>query len=195
MATKFVIGLGNPGEEYVWSRHNSGFIVIDQLAKDLGVAKDDWKLDKYSGAMTAKTKVKSQSVVLVKPMKMMNNSGKVVAQVVGKTKPEHILVIYDDKDLPLGTLRVRKMGSNGGHKGLGGILRLLKTEEVGRLRFGVGPQRGGIKNIVDYILGEFKPAEQKVVKSLAKKGSQAVQTFILEGVDATMNEWNTKFAK
>lgn len=195
MATKFVIGLGNPGEEYVWSRHNSGFIVIDQLAKDLGVDKDDWKLDKYSGAMTAKTKVKSQSVVLVKPMKMMNNSGKVVAQVVGKSKPEHILVIYDDKDLPLGTLRVRKMGSNGGHKGLGGIIRLLKTEQVGRLRFGVGPQRGGIKNIVDYILGSFKPAEQKTVKSLAKKASQAVQTFILEGVDATMNEWNTKFGK
>lgn len=195
MATKFIIGLGNPGEEYAWTRHNSGFLVIDQVAKDLGVKQDDWKLDKYTGALTAKTKVKSQSVVLVKPMKMMNNSGKVVAQVVGKTKPEHILVIYDDKDLPLGTLRFRKMGSNGGHKGLGGILRALKTEDLGRLRFGVGPQRGGIKNIVDYILGEFKPAEQKQVKSLAKKASQAVDTFIVEGIDAAMNEWNTKFSK
>lgn len=195
MATKYIIGLGNPGEEYAWTRHNSGWLVVDQVAKDLGVGKDDWQENKSLGALIAKTKIKSQAVVLVKPTKMMNNSGKVVPKVVGTAKPKDVLVIYDDKDLPLGTLRLRKMGGNGGHKGLGGILRAFKTEELPRLRFGVGPQRGGIKDIVDYILGTFKPAEQKQVKALAKKASDAVQTFMTQDIDMAMNIWNTKWAK
>lgn len=195
MATKYIIGLGNPGNEYAWTRHNSGWLVLDQVAKDLGVEVDDWKNNGSLGAMIAKTKVKSQSVVLVKPTKMMNNSGKVVPKVVGSAKPKDILVIYDDKDLPLGTMRLRKMGGNGGHKGLGGIMRAFKTEELPRLRFGVGPQRGGIKDIVGYILGTFKTPEQKQVKALAKKASQAVDTFIVQGIDMAMNIWNTKWAK
>lgn len=189
MATKIIFGLGNPGEEYATTRHNTGFIVLDQLAKDLDVSADDWR-QHGAGALVAKSKVGKHTVLLVKPTKFMNNSGKVAKELVGKTKPKDILIIYDDKDLPLGSLRIRKMGSDGGHKGLGGILRLLKTEDIGRLRVGVGPRKGGIKDIIKYILTPFPAPDVVIMKKTAKTASKAAQTFIDEGIDMTMNSWN-----
>lgn len=175
---KLVVGLGNPGEEYAKTRHNTGYIVADEVEK------------KYSG----KDKIK-----FLYPDKFMNNSGKVVAPFIKSKKDlENLVVIYDDMDLPLGKIRIAFNRSAGGHNGLGSIIKSLKSEEFVRIRVGVSPSTPtgkikkpqGEKKVLDFLLGEFKKPELETIKKVSKKVGEVINIIFNEGKDKAMSLYN-----
>jgi len=175
---KLVVGLGNTGEEYKNTRHNTGFIVVSMVEKILG----------------DKMKIK-----FLYPDKMMNNSGKVVASFVkSKADLKNLVVVYDDMDLPLGKMRISFNRSAGGHNGLGSIIKALKSEEFVRIRVGVSPHTPtgkikkpvGEKKVLDFLLGDFKKPELEELKKLSKKIAEAIETIFIEGKDKAMSLWN-----
>ncbi len=154
---KLIVGLGNPGKEYENTRHNTGFMVMDALAKDLGVSIN---MIKFKGVYT-KTKIKGEDVILLKPGTYMNNSGESVGEVMRffKIDVEDILVIYDDLDLPTGRLRIRDKGSAGGHNGIKSIIAHVGTSEFKRIRIGI--DKHPYIPTVDYVLGRFTKEEME----------------------------------
>ena len=180
---RMVAGLGNPGPEYQNTRHNVGFIVVDRLAADMGAAWEKWSKEEAAVA-------KSGELLLVKPLAFMNHSGfplLAVAQFY-KIAPEEMLVVFDDFALPLGRLRLRPDGGTGGHNGLESIIVQFGTEEIPRLRIGIGavPREGS----VDYVLGRFFEEEQTVVKSTIDRAVEAVKWAIDKDVVSAMNSFN-----
>jgi len=187
-----IVGLGNPGKRYEKTRHNLGFMVIDKLAQDMD-------LDLRAGEgeyLIATSSYKSKQVILAKPLTFMNLSGQAVADLVYKLSLplSNLLIIIDDVNLPLGTLRLRKRGSDGGHKGLRSVIYHLNTEDFPRLRLGIGSQflRG---QIVEYVLSEFEPDEMEIVKEMVNRAKDAVLSFIDRGIDATMSEFNLRIQR
>ncbi len=180
---RLVVGLGNPGAEYERTRHNIGFMVLDRLAADWGVA---WEREAKWGAYWAK----AERAILVKPMTYMNRSGgplQAVAQFY-KIAPEEILAIFDDLDLPLGRLRIRLEGGTGGHNGIDSIITTLGSDQIPRLRVGIGaaPEAGA----VDYVLGRFFEEEQPLVEKTVARAVEAVKWAIDKGVVSAMNTFN-----
>ena len=180
---RLVAGLGNPGAEYERTRHNVGFMVLDQLAADWRVA---WERSAKWGAYWAK----ADSVLLVKPMTYMNRSGGPLAAVAQfyKIEPADILPVFDDLALPLGRLRIRLGGSGGGHNGMDSIITTLGTDEIPRLRVGIGaaPREGA----VDYVLGRFFEEEMPLVTKTVARAAEAVKCAIDKGVVSAMNTFN-----
>jgi PTH1 family peptidyl-tRNA hydrolase len=180
---RLVAGLGNPGAEYERTRHNVGFMVLDQLAADWRVA---WERSAKWGAYWAK----ADSVLLVKPMTYMNRSGGPLAAVAQfyKIEPADILPVFDDLALPLGRLRIRLGGSGGGHNGMDSIITTLGTDEIPRLRVGIGaaPREGA----VDYVLGRFFEEEMPLVTKSVARAAEAVKCAIDKGVVSAMNTFN-----
>ena len=181
-----IVGLGNPGEKYEYTRHNAGFMVADELASQAGVAFES----KRYGDM-ALVKVKNCELLMLKPSTFMNLSGVAVRYWMNREKLplENLLVVCDDLALPFGKLRLRKAGSDAGHNGLKNIASELGTQAYARLRFGVGNgfPRGGQ---IDFVLGEFPPEEMEKMPEILKRAADCVKAFCLSGPDFAMNHYN-----
>jgi PTH1 family peptidyl-tRNA hydrolase len=164
-----------------------GFMVLDAVADRLGAA---FGQEKYQG-LVAKAAADGESLLLVKPLTFMNNSGDCVARAARNNaqSPEDVLIVVDDVNLPLGKMRFRKDGSAGGHNGLKSIIERLGTDAFPRLRIGVGAQDSGVE-LVDHVLGRFAPDEKPVVEEMVTRGADAVRCFWSQGVARAMNEFN-----
>lgn len=188
MKKYLIVGLGNIGEEYKYTRHNIGFLALDSLASEQGCSFSTQRL-----ADVAEFKYKGRTFVLVKPSTYMNLSGKAVRYWAEKENipTENILVITDDLNLPFATLRLKKQGSDGGHNGLKSVQEELKTNVYPRLRFGISAEfsRGGQ---VDYVLGKWTEEEILAMPKILEVISQAVLSFGLSGINITMNQFNKK---
>jgi len=182
-----VIGLGNPGGKYERTRHNIGFDCLNLMHAKMG---SPGLQAKFEGQF-AKGKIGQRDVCLVWPLTFMNCSGRCVSQFARfyKIETENILVICDDLSLPLGKLRVRKSGSSGGQKGLSDIIQALGTQDVPRLRIGIDPTPEHWET-VDYVLSKFSSGERAIVDVGLEKAHDAVGTWVREGIDSAMNQFN-----
>ena len=181
-----VVGLGNPGKEYEETRHNIGFKVVDEMARELGAT---FTLDK--AAFRAEAKFKGRTIILIKPITFMNLSGKAVNYWLQAEKidQKNLLVITDDIALPFGKLRMKGKGSDGGHNGLKDIQAVLKTVDYTRLRFGVGNDFSKGRQ-ADYVLGEWSKDEQLALPERIQTATEFIKSFSFVGLDMTMTAWN-----
>lgn len=184
-----IIGLGNPGKKYQHTRHNVGFMVVDDFARKLDLNFQQGRGD----YLQASGIVDRKKVTLVKPLTFMNNSGLAVRQVVDfyKTDLSNILIIVDDFQIPLGIIRIRKRGSDGGHNGLASIISHLGTRNFPRLRVGIGRDTP-IDNWVSFVLSDFSREEVKFLERIIPIANEAIIGFITEGVETAMNRYNRK---
>jgi PTH1 family peptidyl-tRNA hydrolase len=171
---KLIVGLGNPGKEYQKTRHNIGFVIIDELAKKLGVLSYQ---EKYKG-LIAKANYKGEAVLLLKPQTYMNLSGESIRKVVEfyKLELDDVLVIFDDLDLPVGKLRLREKGSSGGHNGLKSIEQNLKTNAYRRIKFGI--DKDPVIPTKDYVLGKFKKDNLELIGKQVIVARDAALEFV-----------------
>jgi peptidyl-tRNA hydrolase, PTH1 family len=183
---KLVVGLGNPGTKYEGTRHNVGFDVIDRLAQ--GGTRPSFSR-KFDG-LVAEAEIDYRRVLLLKPDTFMNLSGRCVAQALRfyKLDPVDLLVVCDDLSLPLGKLRIRAGGSDGGQKGLRDITAHLGTDQFPRLRIGIGER--GEADAADYVLSRFRSAERAAIDDALILATQAVAVWVSQGIDAAMNRFN-----
>lgn len=195
MDTYYIIaGLGNPGRKYDGSRHNVGFDVIDVLV-------DRFHIDRpvhFGKSMLAKGNIGGQKVILMKPLTYMNLSGEAVREVCSYFKidhHDHLIVISDDIDLPVGHLRIRKKGSAGGHNGLKNIIQHLGDNEFTRVRIGVGGKPDPSADLANHVLGHFSGEDKAIMEEACAKAADAVECALSEGPDRAMNLFNTKKEK
>lgn len=191
-----IVGLGNPGQEYENTRHNTGRIAVDALAKKIDLDSDEWKEDKKLKSEVAKTKLGKNTVLLIKPNTFMNKSGDAVrSQIKNKKQAETLVVVHDDLDIPFGKIKISFNKSAGGHRGVESIIKAVKTEGFIRMRIGISPVTGGgkmkkpsgEKAVEDLILGKFKPSELDALKKIMKKAADGLESIVLDGRDvATM---------
>jgi PTH1 family peptidyl-tRNA hydrolase len=181
---RLVVGLGNPGEEYVGARHNLGFEVLDRLAEGRAFEKRKYR------SLIARREIDGVETALLKPLTYVNRSGRAVrAAVVGfKLEKDALLIVCDDFSLPLGRLRFRARGSSGGHNGLASIAEHLGTEEYGRLRVGIGGP--GRMDPADYVLRRFKKAERETVEQMTQDAADAVRFWLKSDIHECMNRFN-----
>ena len=183
---KLVIGLGNPGPRYAQTRHNVGFMVLEQFLRLCPVPKGQ---EKFAGLLY-RVFIDEQPLALLKPTTFMNLSGVSVEQAVSfyKLPLESLLVITDDMALPVGTIRLRRAGSDGGHNGLASISQYLASENFPRLRIGIGPSELG--DSADYVLGKFSDQQWPDIVVALDRAVQAVRCWALKGIDEAMNRFN-----
>jgi PTH1 family peptidyl-tRNA hydrolase len=187
---KLIVGLGNPGLEYQFTPHNMGFLAIDRLADELGVE----VRNRQCRSLTARAMIGPEPVLLVKPETFMNLSGLAVRELVAKHDADpltDLIVVYDELDLPLGTLRVRQRGSSAGHNGMESIIGALGTQELLRIRLGIG-QEHKISDTVKYVLTPFRKAALDTVGEVLDQAAEAVRVIVSEGVGTAMNRFNRK---
>ena len=190
-----IVGLGNPGEEYENTRHNTGRIAVDALAKKIGV-NEDWKEDKKIKSETVKSKLGKNTVLLIKPNTFMNKSGDAVKSLVkNKKQAETLVVVHDDLDLPYGKIKISFNKSAGGHRGVQSVMKAVKTEAFIRMRIGIAPvtpsgkmkKPSGEKAVIDLILKKMKPGDVDAWKKLMKKAADGLESIVVDGRDvATM---------
>jgi len=193
---KLVVGLGNPGEEYENSRHNTGFIILDFI---LG-KKIDWRESSGTKLLFYKDSIGNKPVEYIKPLTFMNNSGVAVSHIKDKNKLnlKDIVVIYDDIDLPIGKIKISFDKSSGGHNGLESIIKKLKSREFVRIRVGISPKTPsgnfkkpkGEKDVLKFLLGEFKEKELNELKKVSKKIFEALKVVFTESKDKAMSLYN-----
>jgi len=183
---KMVVGLGNPGKEHVDTRHNVGFRVINSLAESLSIE----VRKKRFGACLGSGEFADKKLILLKPMRFMNCSGQVVATAAGfyKLALSNLLVVTDDMALPPGRVRVRMRGSAGGHNGLADVIEKLGTENISRLRIGIGQSNNEVAE--DYVLDKPTEAERPLLDEAIAKARDAVLCWVEYGIKATMNKYN-----
>lgn len=188
-----IAGLGNPGGKYDDTRHNIGFMVIDAAAEKYHIA----VTEKKHKALIGKGIIGGEKVILVKPQTFMNLSGESIREVIDYYKIEEkteLIVISDDISLDVGTLRIRKKGSAGGHNGLKNIILHLGHDEFMRIKIGVGEKPAGY-DLVDYVLGHFGKEDSELIEESVKKAAEAIEKMITDGPDAAMNQFNKKAEK
>ena len=183
---KLIVGLGNPGTEYAGTRHNVGFEVIDLLARRHGIAVSKRNFKAVYGEGT----IAGEKVLLVRPMTYMNLSGEAVAALARfyKIETSDMVLISDDVALPVGRLRLRLKGSAGGHNGLDNIFRLLGTQEIPRVRVGVGASKPG--DLIGHVLSKFRKEELEIVAEAQERAVGAIESAIREGFETAMNRFN-----
>lgn len=183
---KLIVGLGNIGKDYEQTRHNAGFMVIDELLNDLQLNTKE----KFNGEFV-KTNINGEDVILAKPHTFMNLSGDFVKKVIDfyKIDIQDILVIYDDKDMDIGKIKLRDTGSSGGQNGIKHIMQVLGTEKVKRLKVGIGPAMGPTSN---YVLARFNKEQQEILKTILKRAMEASKAFVSKDFLAVCNQFNGK---
>ncbi|MCX7970456.1 MAG: aminoacyl-tRNA hydrolase [Negativicutes bacterium] len=186
---KLVIGLGNPGRQYVGTRHNIGFMAVDRLAENWGGVL--WKERERCFVSENRPYGPATKVVLAKPQTYMNLSGEAVADLLEwyKIPVDDVIVISDDIDLTLGRIRIRQGGGSGGHRGLASILRYLPSDNFVRIRVGIGRPRQG-RDVAEHVLKTFLPEEREEVNNAVAKAAAAVECVIRQGVLVAMNDYN-----
>ncbi|AOG61082.1 peptidyl-tRNA hydrolase [Spiroplasma helicoides] len=185
---KLIVGLGNPGRQYEHTRHNAGFIAIDVLIENYGFQseKDDFKSKLYF------SQINGEKVIFAKPQTYMNLSGQAIIAIMSfyKIQMDELVVIYDDKDIPLGTFRFREQGSAGGHNGIKNIIQLLGTTSFNRIRVGIDPPAPNFK-IVDWVLSKFKNEEVEKIKNSVQEFNDFVKDLTNdEDFKKIMNKYN-----
>jgi PTH1 family peptidyl-tRNA hydrolase len=182
-----VVGLGNPGPRYDGTRHNIGRDAVEILARRHGLRLGETRAKARFGT----GRLAGERVALATPLTYMNLSGDAVAPLARffKVPPDRLLVVIDDLDLPLGSLRIRPAGGSGGHNGLASVLARLGTAEVPRLRLGIGRPPSGWE-AADYVLTRFSSAERAEADALAERGADAIESVVADGLAAAMNRWN-----
>lgn len=185
---KLLVGLGNPGSRYAATRHNIGWVVLDEFARKHNISVDKVAFE----GVTGEARVGTEKLYLLKPMTFMNNSGRSVARAAAfyKIDPREILVIYDDLDLPPGRIRVREKGGSGGHNGMKSLIQEVATQEFGRLRIGVGRPAPGWE-VVDWVLAPFNSDDAAVMARVVPLAVEAVEAWLTEGLRSAMNRYNT----
>lgn len=204
---RFIVGLGNPGSRYEKTRHNVGFMLIDRIARVYGIRCDR----RGMRAAWGKGAIEGEDVILIKPQTFMNLSGESVLEfrtAFPEVELNSIIVAFDDCDLPLGRLRIRKSGSSGGHRGIASIIRCLGNPDFPRIRLGVGrPEGAGAggtgggggsirtagdaeEGLVDYVLSPFSVDELHTVDDMLTRAAASVEAIIREGIEAAMNRYN-----
>lgn len=186
--TFIIAGLGNPGRKYENTRHNLGFITVDKIAEDNDISVKKIKFKSLVGEGV----IGSAKVILMKPQTFMNNSGEALREIVNfyKISPENLIVIYDDFDIPIGSIRVRKFGSAGTHNGMRSVIRLLGFDNFPRIRIGIDST---IKNdLIDFVTGGFRKEEVPLLEEAVTNGAAAAETIVTKGIDLAMNRYNTK---
>jgi len=187
-----VIGLGNPGLKYKFTRHNIGFRIVDGLAQDI---ETEFKKVKSYYSLISRGMINNHKIMLVKPQTFMNLSGRAVIRVASyyKIPLQDLLIVYDDLNLELGQIRIRKKGSAGGHKGMESIMQYLHSEEIPRLRIGIGsPSVNFNFDCVSYVLSNFNGDEENKIKEIIKLSTKAIKTVIEEGFEKAMRKYNRK---
>jgi PTH1 family peptidyl-tRNA hydrolase len=188
--TKLLVGLGNPGKEYANTRHNAGFLAVELLAKLRGCS---WEIERSFEARLARVQYGiGEKIILCEPQTFMNASGEAVGKIAKyfRLTPEEILVLVDDADLPLGTLRLRAEGSSGGHHGLESIERHLGSTKFARQKIGIGRLGPRHREISNYVLGNFSTEEIPLLNQVLEKAVQQVECWIMEGPMPAMNKFN-----
>lgn len=185
-----IVGLGNPGSQYEATRHNVGFRAVDALAKEAGVRIDRAKFQ----ALTAQATVGGVRVLLMKPQTYMNLSGVAVKQAADfyKVPPERVLVLFDDIDLDVGRLRIRKSGSAGGHNGIKSIISSLGSQDFPRIKIGVGAKPHPDYDLADWVLSRFTLAEQKLLDPAIEHAAEAVPVIFTQGIERASSQFNRK---
>lgn len=184
-----IVGLGNPGERYEWTRHNLGFMLVDLLAAQAGsqVRRAECR------ALVGRAEVEGRTVELVKPQTYMNLSGESVACLMKKRERLNIssdlLVVVDDIALPFGTIRLRQRGSSGGQKGLKNIISTLGTDEFTRLRIGIAPEHP-VGDTAAFVLERFPKAQREEVEKILERSADALRAVVRDGIDKAMSQYN-----
>lgn len=182
---KVVVGLGNPGPRYKDTRHNVGFQALEELARRHPVQREESRFD----AIVAHLQINREKVFLLKPLTYMNLSGRAVRGLVSyyKIDLQDIIVIYDDMDLPVGSVRIRPAGGTGGHRGMNSLVENLGSRNFARIRIGIGRPPD---EAVDWVLGHFTPAEKPLIQNAVVRAADAVEYWLDHGIDKVMNEYN-----
>ncbi len=186
---RLIVGLGNPGKKYERTRHNVGFMVVDELVRRLRIKgyKEECLSHLY------KTNLAGRELLIAKPQTFMNNSGLAVINLLEEyhIEPEEMLVVYDDLDLPLGKLRLRLEGSSGGHHGIESIIREVRTEKFPRLKVGIGRPKDKNK-VVEYVLSPFEKEEWEVISRVLERASECLLRCVEFGIEESMNFCNVQ---
>ena len=186
---RIIVGLGNPGNEYEWTRHNLGFMLIDKLAEDAGASVKRRECRSLVGGAV----IEGKRVKLAKPQTFMNLSGEAVACLIAKSDSpdagKSLIIIGDDLALPFGTIRLRARGSAGGHNGLRSIIAALGTNEFIRLRIGIQPEHP-VSDAKRFVLAEFPKAERPAVEEILERGAEAVRAVLRDGIAKAMSTYN-----
>jgi len=187
---RFVVGLGNPGAQYEWTRHNLGFMLVDLLAREAGaqVKRKDCR------ALVGRALIENETIELIKPQTFMNLSGESITCLLGKQEPKlkaarDLIVISDDLALPFGTLRLRARGSAGGHNGLKSIIASIKTDEFIRLRIGIGADHP-VTDTARYVLDEFSRHERSELQAILERSAEALRAILRDGIEKAMAQYN-----
>jgi PTH1 family peptidyl-tRNA hydrolase len=188
-----IVGLGNPGPRYAATRHNAGFMVVDELARRHGLR----LAGRQANAHYARGSIAGQKVILAQPQTYMNNSGQAVRALASyyKVPPERVLIIYDEVALPTGTIRVREKGSSAGHNGVKSVIQHMGTEAIPRIRVGVDRPNDPRHGQIDWVLGRFSKEEQPVIEDAIKRAADAVDYILSNGFERAMNVYNTAEAQ
>ena len=189
---KLIAGLGNPGNEYAVTKHNVGFMLVDELAKKFNAS--SWKTQE--NALVASVYIGAEKVLLVKPQTFMNESGRAIGPLLSwyKLTPEDLIVAHDDMDIPAGTIRIRKKGSSGGHNGMKSILAHVKDENFPRVRIGIG-RPAEHSTVIHHVLSPFNTEDAAAVKEAIEQLVPAVECIVKDGVDLAMNRFNPRKVK
>lgn len=187
---RLIVGLGNPGKEYLKTWHNIGFLALDQIASSFNFEK--FKLEKKFQAEIATGEIANQKIILAKPQTYMNNSGLAVGALAKyyKIKLEDIIVIHDDIDLPLGRIKIVNDSSAGGHNGIKSIIQYLKTQQFTRIRIGVSTPKKEKIGSADYVLTKIGLLQSSKIKEIIKKTTSAVEEVVDVSLDSAMNKYN-----
>lgn len=191
------LGLGNPEEEYQGTRHNVGQYMLDAVVASIG--EEDFEIDKKLNIQKSSTKIGKHTLLFVKSLLNMNANGKILPALIKTPKDRtRLVVLYDDMDLPLGRIKLSYGRSSGGHRGLESVIKALKSRDFLRVRIGISPETSGgklkkpqgEKQVVDFVLGEFKLTERDVLKKERAKVKEIIETFVKEGHEQAMNKFN-----
>jgi len=185
---KLIVGLGNPGREYRWTRHNMGFLLLDELAQKNGIPLSRRGLK----AVYGRGRIAGNEVVLAKPQTFMNLSGEAVQRLLHffKIPPENLIVLQDDLDLPWGALRIRLRGGSGGHRGIQSIREAIGGDEFTRIKIGIGRPTGPNQDPADYVLDSLEKAEKEESREILKRSAEAVEVLLREGPQEAMNRFH-----